>query len=303
MLEYEEDGVIKVKVNTTDAELVGTFYDSSSDKGIILFPGFTEHRSSLDETAKRLNKHFKAWTFDINSQGESTGDWDLKQMTQSVHEIQEQLRKRYGLKKLGALGNSIGGMAVGIVAAEDSDSLDAVCLTTTPVGLQDYTPDFINKIISYIPQQLFRAVTLSFDRWASERNENYRKKTHSQFKIKRGYRPYAQFGALKISNLKKFMGYIRDAPRIDEYVHFIEQPILFIYGGNDKLNGIKNNELPKSLKNMIDKTGSKQKAVFVVEGADHSLNTKTQIDDCFNQDRRHQFVKEYIVNHFTEHLL
>ena len=44
--------------------IVGDFYDNSSSKGIILLSGYTEHRTSLSDLAKKLNKDFKVWTFD-----------------------------------------------------------------------------------------------------------------------------------------------------------------------------------------------------------------------------------------------
>jgi alpha-beta hydrolase superfamily lysophospholipase len=301
--EYESDGIEKVEIKVNDhTNIVGTYYDNiSADKGIILFPGFTEHRSSLDETARMLNKDFKAWTFDINSQGESTGMWTLKEIQESLYTIQQILKQRHGLKKVGAHGNSIGGMAIGLTATKESD-LDCICLTSTPAGLQDIVAPYARTMLSYVPQSLVRFGTILFDKMESRNNENYRKKSHPLFCDESGYKPHAQLGGLKISNLHELIQGITDAPRLDSEVSRITQPTLFIYGGNDTLLGIRQGQLPRQIQSMYQhKVGDKR--LIIVEGADHSLNSVTRTDDCFNQDSKYQQVKTEIVNHFAKYLL
>jgi alpha-beta hydrolase superfamily lysophospholipase len=294
----------KLEIKLRDGvTLVGNYYDNySSNKGVILFPGFTEHKSSLDKTALKLSSEFKVWTFDINSQGESSGNFDLKEIQKSVYEISEYLKNEHNLVKMGGYGNSIGGMAVGLTASE-TDIFDAICLTSAPAGLQDVVPNYLSNLLKYVPQNLLRKGTIIFDKLESEKNENYKNKSHEQFFENGQYKEYAQFGALKIKNIKDIAEWIKNAPRLDDTAHKIKQPIHFIYGGEDRVLGIKKNWLPKKIDDMYNKINAFHKSLSVIGFADHSLNEKTNTDDCFNQDEKFAYVKEEILNHFNEYLL
>jgi len=301
--EEEKDGKIEVTADIMPGvELVGNFYDNLSNNGVVLFPGFNEHRSSLDELAKKLNKaDLKVWYFDINSQGESTGSFNMNQIIESIYATESGLRQRYGLRKLGAHGNSVGGMAVGIAAAKNSP-IECMCLTATPAGLQDIFPEWARNLLSYAPQSVLRYITIARDIILSSSNQNYRERTHKQFKTEKGYQPYAQWGAIKIYDPKELMESINRAPRLDDFAFNIMKPVLFVYGGEDQTIGIKDSELPSEVKDMYKSIRSKDKRILVVKGADHSLNTVTDTDDCFNQDPKFAFVKDHIVEHFAKRL-
>jgi alpha-beta hydrolase superfamily lysophospholipase len=293
---------IRMELNN-GATLVGDYYDSPSNKGVFLFPGFTEHRSSLEETAKTLNSEFKTWTFDINSQGESSGNWDLREMNESIFELLHESKKRYGLSKIGAHGNSVGGMAIGLTAADIGNDIDCISLSSTPAALQDVLPKYASIILGSVPQSVVRAGTILFDKMESRNNSNYAKKSHAQFFENGEYKPYAQLGALKIYSIKDFTNWISNAPQIGGIVSNIAAPTLMIYGGNDSLLGIKNDVLPDRLENLFYSMGSSDKKIIIFSGADHSLNTTTKTDDCFNQDPKYQNVKKEIFNHFSYYLL
>ena len=132
-------------------------------------------------------------------------------------------------------------------------------------------------------------------------NSNYRKKTHPQFKTDTGYQPYAQFGATKIEDNKAFVRAFMAAPRLDERAQDISCPTKFIYGGEDHLNGIWEGRLPKHLSDMHQKV--RKHRVGIILGADHSLNRKTRIDDCWNQDRQYASVTRMVHEHFCEQML
>jgi len=292
-----------IQIGTRNAEIVGTFYGNlSSNIGILAFPGFTEHRSSLDELCKMLSKEFKVWAFDINSQGDSTGNWDLREIIESVYEIQRCLKDHYGLRKIGAYGNSIGGMAAGLNANEGSN-IESICLTSTPAALQDIVPWYNRLLLKSIPQSLVRYGTIQYDKTESLKNENYRNKSHVQFLTKEEYRPYAQFGAMKIPSLKNVMKWIGKAPRLDKYAGEITKPALLIYGGEDHMLGIKDSKLPKKIQRMYYSIASKEKMLVIFKGADHSLNSKTQTDDCFNKGPEYGLVKKFIMDHFGHYFL
>jgi alpha-beta hydrolase superfamily lysophospholipase len=132
-----------------NAELVGRVYNGNSKKGVILIPGFSEHKFSLYDIAERLNNEgYNVWAFDLNGQGESGGNWNLEEMAESIGDISKTLKDNYGLDKLGAFGNSLGGMAVGLSAASDKDSLDRICLSGAPTALQEVIPKRLIQILN-----------------------------------------------------------------------------------------------------------------------------------------------------------
>jgi alpha-beta hydrolase superfamily lysophospholipase len=294
----------KLKVTVQGGiSLAGNFYENcSANNGILLFPGVTEHRSSLEGLALELSSEFKVWTFDINSQGESTGDFDLEQMQKSVYEIGKYVKKKHGLSKIGAYGNSIGGMAVGLVAAQE-DFFYGVCLTSVPAGIQDVVPGYLSSLMNYVPQSVLRFGTIVFDKLESRKNNNYKMKSHGGFYDGKKYKKYAQFGALKIDNIRNLSMWISNAPRLDDVAKKINSPILLIYGGEDSLLGVKRGVLPDKILNMYKNIGSRDKDLMVINGADHSLNLKTEPDDCFNQDKEFSFLKRNILKHFSYYLL
>ena len=46
----------RLSIDSHGATMVGTFFDSDSNKGIMMLPGITEHRSSLYSFAEKLTK-------------------------------------------------------------------------------------------------------------------------------------------------------------------------------------------------------------------------------------------------------
>lgn len=245
---------------TNGANILGDFQDSSSNKGIVFFPGFTENRYSFDHYAKSFNNDFKCWTFDLNSQGESSGNWDLREISDSIHELSSTLKDRYGLKKLGSLGNSLGGMGVGISASRENSSLDCICLTSTPSAIQDVAPPYALSILGKLPQSVVRGGTILIDKLYSRSYETHRNTTHKEFwSPEEGYKPYAQMGATKITNIKETVKALKKAPRMNECVEGIKQPILFVYGGEDSLLKIKDGNLPEKIQEMYDQVGSEEK--------------------------------------------
>jgi len=298
----------RVEINTKNgATLVGDFFESSSDKGIIMFPGITEHRSSLYSFAKKLNQDgFKVWDFDLNSQGESTGNWDITEMQESAHYIQRHLKRRYDLKRIGAFGNSVGAMAVGLASSRQDSDLECLCLIASPSSLDKVVPRTLLKLGKYIPQGLVRAVAIGFDKIQADllKNEKYRRKTHPLFKTPNGYQPYAQFGALKISDLGDMTESALVTLKLSDYTQYIHQPTLLVYGGEDSFIGIKNSQLPAHIRNMYDSLGSENKKLVIVPGASHALNTPPmKADDCLNEDPKYSWVKEEVNEHFCKYLL
>ena len=283
--------------------LSSDFYDNKEKKGIFLFPGFTEHKQSLDSIAKKLSSEYKTWTFDLNSQGESTGNWNIKEMQESAYLAIKKIQKEHDLKKIGGFGNCVGGTFLGVLSAQDPEIIDCLCLTSTPAGLQDVLPSQALNILKYIPQSFLRQGTIMFDKIMTKTNTNYKQKTHLQFKKNNKYQKHAQIGATKITNIKNIINAVKNAPRLEDYAQQTTQPILLIYGGEDTdVVKIKNGILPKNVRNMYDKINTTNKHLLIIPGADHSLNEKTKMDDNFNQDKKYEFIKEEIKKHYQTYM-
>ena len=292
---------IQVKVNQNTL-LVGNYFESASKNGIILLPGFTEHRSSLEGIALSLSKEFKIWLFDINSQGESTGKWDLAEMQKSFTYLYQYILHRYGLSNIGAYGNSIGGMSIGLTAAQCNSDLKAICLASTPASVKDIIPLALCALIKIIPQPLIRYATILFDKNETKNNPAYREKSHRQFYSYHSYQDYAMFGAMKIQNIREIIEGLQKAPSLSRVAKQITLPVLFIFGGEDHFLGIRKNALPENISRMYDRVASTEKELCIVLGADHSLNTTTKTDENFNQDSKYQFVKEMVFSYFMKNL-
>lgn len=274
--------------------LAGNFYENQASRaGIIIFPGFSEHRTSQSEMARKLQEEFSVWIFDANGQGESTGRWYIPEMISSIAYLANQLGKKHDLS-IGAMGNSVGGIAVGLAAA-DGASLDSLCLTSTPAGLQDVVSKRDMYILENLPQSLLRAYTIGFDMFHAAINPEYRALTHAQFKTPNGYKSHAQMGALRIPDAKELLKNIIEAPRLDKKIHQIKQPILFVYGGQDQVIGL-NEGFTEELAIMMLR--AEDVDLELVRGADHSLNKKTPTDSRFNHSPEFQYIKEKILEHF-----
>jgi alpha-beta hydrolase superfamily lysophospholipase len=296
-----------VKVDTENgAVLVGSYYSGYLNKGIIMLPGIGGYRSSLEGFAKKLNNSgFNVWAFDLNSQGDSSGSWDLFQMQQSASYLQRHLKNRHGIKRMGGLGDSMGGMVMGLSATQKNSELECLCLTNTLSSIDSVVPNWVLSVAKYIPQTLVRLGSIGFDKLQADilKNPSYLEKTHPQFRIENGCQPYARFCGLKIDNFRKIVQSAINAPRLAEHACNISQPVLFIYGGKDTLLGV-NEELPENLKKMYEETGSKEKKLVIVPGASHALNSPPlRMDDNLNQDPKYSWVKDDVVDHFCKYML
>ncbi len=226
-------------------------------------------------------------------------------MTESAYELFNKIKQDYGLSKIGAMGNSLGGMVVGLNAARKDSNLDCICLTSAPSALQDATP-ILAQALNYFPQSLVRLGTITWDKMQLlAGNSKYANLSHAQFFENGQYKPYAQFGATKIKNIKDALRWVNEAPRLDKVVKDIKQPTLLIYGGDDSLLKIKDGVLPLKIEEMCNNWGSKNNELIIVSHAEHWFDDKDfhhKIDDCFNQDPALQFVKDRIYTHFGNFL-
>lgn len=291
---------LEERVQTSHAELAGSFWPNTGSKGVVLLPGISEYRSSFEPLASKLRDEFNVWAFDINGQGASSGIWRPDQMVDSVSQLLKQLRADYELEGLGVAGNSVGGVTAGIVAAKQPRLVDALALLSAPAGLQDVTP-IARKVLRYTPARVLRAATIAFDVFETATNARYQEKTHRDFYTVDGYKPHAQFGATRIHDPKAFADSITQAPRLDAYASDIHQPTLAVYGGEARLFGISKNKLPAVTRQMLASIPGLE-YTLIAPGADHSLNAQTPADACWNEDPNFAYVSLAVRNHFREFL-
>jgi len=157
--------------------------------------------------------------------------------------------------------------------------------------------------LKYLPQCITKAGTIAFDKLASAISKNYRNKSHKDFFTETGYQNYAQIGALKIPSAKKVLEWFENAPKLEDFVDKINQPTLMIYGGEDRMLGIKNGELTDKLKKMYQKLGSKNKNLMIIPGVNHCFNEITFPDEDLCKDPKYDFMKEAILKHFEKWML
>ena len=291
----------KIKINTKNGAVIsGTFFNNEkSECGIIILPGFATYQSALYNTAKKLSKEFKVWVFDLNSQGESTGDFDVYQMADSFSTISKTLKNQYQLKKLGIFGHSIGG-CVALIIEKEHKLFDAICISGTPVDLKKISKKF--SFLKTLPYSTTRNFMILTDKILVSFNKNYRRRTHQFFKTKKGYSKDIHIGALKIKSLKKLFENMNKVPNLNSLAPYINKPILLIYGGADKLNGFKKNYIPEDIQNTYRLIKSDDKSIKIISGADHNMNKRTTIDGDWNKDAEYQHVKEIIFKFFKDKL-
>lgn len=329
-----------IEFNTQNgAVLSGRFFEGRSKKGIIIFPGIFEYRSSLYGFAESLNKKdFNVWVFDLNSQGDSycrdnngsryCGNWDLNEMQQSVNYIQNKIKKTHGLRGIGALGNSAGGMAVGIAASKGS-GLECLCMTSTPASFKDAITRFVPytalDYAKHVPNIAIKGFSVIFDVINGCYSEYYNKISRPKQRRQRHETSPARFSALKIHDFKDFIGFIQNSPLLKENVSNIKQPILLVYGSNDlliKMRKLNNRpygtvsdskiigdeqvleQFPKTYRQMYRDIGSKDKRIIVLQGADHTLNESPMTDKPTNHDQLFSgLLKPIVAEHFCEYML
>lgn len=289
IIEDLEKKVTKIK-GVNGSVLIGDAYRNlETNKGLILLPGLSEHRISMSDMAKFLSQDYNVWAFDLNAQGDSTGKWDLREMADSIHKIVGNLKEGYELEKIGLFGNSMGGMAGGIAASYTDSPLDVLCLSTTGGSMFDYTYAKQARDAANLHPSIIYGACVLFDWFETLTNKHYRNLTHKKMK------KHPFFGATKLGDPKEFFSSMLNAPQLIDYADKIEQPTLLIKGDKDLFLSL---DSVQQLYEIIP--GNKQ--LWLIKGADHSLNGKTPTDSYFNHDSNYQFVKSEIKSFFNNHM-
>ncbi|MBI4918439.1 alpha/beta fold hydrolase [archaeon] len=287
----------KISITTSNgAEIIGDYYHSDSNNGVIMIPGFSEPRDLSEMLAQELSKDFKVWSFDLNSQGESTGNWNLEDMVSSFKEVQKEVKKNYGLEKLGAQGNSTGGIITGVIASSEESVLNAICLTSTPIALQDAFDEKYRKWLKRLPQALIK--------WGAVKAFKLLQKKHGgeqrEDRVK-SERDHLKLGSAKIYNIKKAVKDVDTAPMLDEYSQKITAPLLFIYGGEDHTSGFKDGKAPERFNKMYSKIKSKEKQLRIYPKLNHRLYPVPQPKE--NLPPKYYLVKQDIAEFFKKYLI
>ncbi len=286
----------KVSVLTSNgADIVGDYYPNDSNKGIIMFPGFSEPRDLSKTLAEELSKTYKVWSFDLNSQGESTGRWNLEDMVSSLKEVQKEVKKHYSLEKLGGHGNSTGGIITGIIASSKENVLDAICLTSTPLDLQSAFDEKYRRWLKRLPQSLVKWGAVKAYKWLMDKSGGEQKEDRI-----RSERDHLKLGSAKIYDIKEAVKSIDTAPKLDDYAENITNPVLFIYGGEDTTSGFAKGKPPERINKMYKKIKSKEKQLKIMTNLNHRLYPVPQPKE--NIPPKYYLVQKDIVEFFKKHL-
>jgi len=131
-------GGMEETISTADGWLLrGTFYNASSDKGVILLHMLNRDRSTYRELALALQRAgFKALAIDMRGHGESTnkGSWrsfteaDFNSMVGDVRAAKEYLRSQ-GARSFAIIGASIGANIALLASIGDSEVKTAILLS------------------------------------------------------------------------------------------------------------------------------------------------------------------------------
>jgi len=285
----------KISITTSNgAEIVGDFRYNKSNKGLIIVNGFTEERAVANFLARHYKKHFKTWNFDLNSQGESTGNWNLEEMVESFKEVQQVIKHNYGLDKLGMHGNSTGGIVTGLIANSENN-LDAICLTGAPAALQDAFPHRLRSLLKRLPNSLIMWGAIKIYKWLSTQNGGEQEGD----RVKKE-KDHLKLGSAKLYDIKKTIQGVDIATRLDENTQNINLPALIIYGGEDKTCGFKKGVAPHNITQMYDAIKSAEKELKIYPGLNHRLYTSPQ--PTKNLPPKYHLVTDHLLAFFKKYL-
>ena len=156
-LQYDE-----VTFQNQDVDLRGWYLPAHGDAGVVIVHGFPGERSSLGGIAPALHAAgFHLLLYDQRASGTSGGE----SVTFGYHEAGDLnaaahfLRERAGVRRVGALGVSLGA-AVALLAAAQGPQLDAVVADSAFTSLHA-------AVAEGAPARLFGALTGQFGAWLS----------------------------------------------------------------------------------------------------------------------------------------
>lgn len=160
----------QVSIKTSDGvELVGSFYKSNSDRGVVLLHMLNRNRNDWNEFAERLQKEgFDVLSIDLRGHGQSlhkdgrTIGWqlfsakDFNDMILDVNASKEFLNGK-GIKKISLIGASIGANIALNFAEEDIDVKTVILLSLgldyRGVKVDDNIKDYGNRPILIVASE------------------------------------------------------------------------------------------------------------------------------------------------------
>ncbi len=271
-----------------------------SNNMILLFPGFAQSSHSFYALGNYLRVNFNVLIADINSDNSvlRRKNGNLYELKTIVECSEKYAREKLGATKVGAFGHSLGGVAVGLAAADKNNSLDCLCLASAPAGMQDVITSKRRLALN-----IFKLAMLNFyvQELAEIVNGNKKPDRHSRYKaLKLSMKRTRNSWNISLNALQGELDY----QRLDEVVKNITIPTLFVYGGRDEtLLKIKNGVLPEKIFDMYNNLGSCEKKLFIEPLADHNLNICSTKTDQFSAEPYDSLVKGEILRHFTKYML
>lgn len=205
---------------------------------VLLLHGFCMNSNQLRAYAKELAaKGYLCIAYDARGHGRSGGRLDIPAMVEDVGAIADALRREQGIKSIGLIGQSMGGL-VSTVAAARFKKVSAIILLSGGVDIRSHWSSMKKHIKQYI----------SVGRVA-----------HRMMKRDIGGIPWWTLG----KPVKTYKGMMH-APSAMDHAKEVKIPLLSIHGARDVFVPF------ESAKRLYEAVASENKELMVLDG-DHDL--------------------------------
>lgn len=293
-----------------NADLVGKLYGGGRREIVVVSPGFTEYRWSVDPLAVSQSEDKDVLAIPLNGHCLSTGDVDFMDMVSSFRMVVGQLRERYDYDRVGVIGNSLSGMVAAYAEGSQPGGVDALCLIASGGSFWDYYWKPLPAIGRFFPSA-FNFVVLKAAAWLQKRFARLSGWSPSSEPWYDRQNKVYRLGGARFKDLKRFARSVYTAPKAFDVANDIEVPRCYVIGGDDQALGlysfrlphrfhasfeVENGEhmygvrVPKRLMEYWARLGvcPEQESLLIVPGLDHSLNPRgmTRHDSCL-LDRKH----------------
>jgi len=293
-----------------NADLIGRLYGNGNKEIVVVCPGFTEYRWSVDPLAIAQAEDKDVLAIPLNGHCLSTGDVDFMDMVGSLHMIVDQLRERHGYESVGVIGSSLSGMVAAYAEGSQPGSIDALCLIASGGSFWDYYLKPLPAIGQFLPSA-FNFWVLKTASWLQKRFSRLSGWSPSSEPWYDRQNKVYRLGGARFKDLKRFAKSVYTAPMAFDVAESIRVPRCYVIGGDDQALGLYSFVLPSKHRDPVQfsydgveygvrvprrlreywdrlNVSVEDGSMLIVPGLDHSLNPKgtTMHDSCL-LDRRH----------------
>ena len=226
---------------------------------LVIVHGYAEHSGRYAHVARFFCEHGIACAaLDHRSHGKSSGkDTEIKNFDDFLDDLQTfigRVKEQLGEKPLFILGHSMGGAILSYFAISRKPVVNGLIFSGAAVKLSDDFSPLLLSLTSFLGNIVPRMKTIKLDGNAVSRDPQVVELYNSDSLNYRGGIP-ARTGA-ELNRATKF---------IQAHMTEINQPVLIMYGTEDKLAD------PEGSKMLYEKASSKDKTIKSYEGLYHEI--------------------------------